>query len=98
MDNLGNMGNQTDVVFYLQIPRREVLRRQRVHRHGRDAVPETRARGVPFRPGEVGRQRPVPLWITLQLPGVHRASQAPRQNNGPRFATRYVSFYFHTGY
>jgi hypothetical protein len=66
----------------LGVPRRAVLRRQRVHRHGGDAVPEARARCLQAGPRGVGCQRAVALRLAVQLPGVHRAAQAARAHHG----------------
>lgn len=49
--------------------RRPLLRRQRVHRPGRDPLPAARAGGLRPRPGEVGRQRAVAVGLSRQLPG-----------------------------
>mmetsp|Transcript_13903 Transcript_13903/g.29704 ORF Transcript_13903/g.29704 Transcript_13903/m.29704 type:complete len:213 (-) Transcript_13903:1205-1843(-) len=70
------------------VPRRALLRRQRVHRPVGAAVPGARAEGVRPGPRQVGRQRAVPLRLPLQPAGVHRAAAAARPHHGARPAPR----------
>ena len=67
---------------------RALLRRQRVHRPDRGAVPAARARRLPPRPQGLGRERAALLGLAGQLRRLHGAAAPARPHHGPRPAER----------